>query len=196
MGIRLCVGITASPLQWFETILLHDGNELAQLPKPLCKADQLDHHPLIHGVTFRGGVLHLGPLRWVCLEPLQGVVIALLVHFQVPIDRQRKYDVPDSVQLLLRESCGAVCFFCQKVSSCGDKRFSPSFYFIQDGFIQVHHVYHTLADGKFLPADINMAAIEEHSELIVGVSVFVEVWPVWLATALYLLCHTHHLCIR
>ena len=110
------------------------------------------------------------------------MIVTLLVHFQILVDRQREYEFPDSVQPLLRKDGGAVCFFRKQIFSGGDKRSDPLVNFVQYCLVQVHYVGTALSNRVLFLADKNVIAVEEYGELIISVRVC-------YFGALQLLCH-------
>lgn len=158
-GVCLGIGGTVSVLQRLEVFVYYHIDQLAEVPKLLREKTKPNQHSLVLGVALRNWVLHLCPFLLVCHEPLERVVVIRLVHLQIPIGRQRKYKFPDSVQPLLHEGCGAVCFFCEGISGRRNKLSDPPVDFIKEGFIQIQNVHTALSNGVVLLAGKNSVVI-------------------------------------
>ena len=117
------------------------------------------------------------------------MIVAQLVHFQIPADRQSEYEFPDSVQSLLREGGGPVCFFFQEIHGRRNKFSDPLIDLAENGLVQIQNVHAALPYGVFLAANKNLVAVKEHDELIICVGEL-------SFNALHFLCYAAAPCTR
>ena len=171
LGICLGIGCAVPPLQRLKVVFCHRGNLVLKHTDPVCEVRQALQKLLIHGIAFCAGRLDLHPFILIRQKVLQSMIAARFIHLQIPVDRQSKYHIPDSVQLLLCGSYGAVCFFCQKPLGRRQKILHSMVNGIQNIFAQVHHVHTALSSGKVLLPNKDPIPIEKYCELVIGIGV-------------------------
>ena len=99
------------------------------------------------------------------------MIVTLIVHTQIPIYWQRKDNIPKGLQFLLRLHCGAAGFHAEQLPRRRDKIFCPPVNLIKNRFIRIQNVYAALTYGVMPLPNVNMVAVEEHGELVIGVRI-------------------------
>jgi len=80
-----------------------------------------------------------------------------------------KMDIPNSVQLLLREGNSAARFFREQFPRRRDELLHTAVDLVEYLLVHVHNIHTTLPDGIARIADVNPSIIEKCGELVVGI---------------------------
>ena len=97
------------------------------------------------------------------------MIAELQIYIQVTVHRHGKNDIPNSVQLLLREGNSAVCFFREQRPRRRDELLHTAVDFIEHLLVHVRNIHAALPNGITRITEVNTSIIEKCGELVVGI---------------------------